>query len=214
MFSGSGTQTRLSQAVLDAGVKYYIPWQFGVNYDVIGREGGAGMFSEQLDVRDMLRNQSTTKWTIISTGMFMSFVFEDAFGVVSADKSEVRSLGDWENEVTVTSAEDIGRLTAEIVFAEPKLYDQVVYTAGDTVSYAQVADILEEVYGNNVKRVSQTLQSLKEASTEDSADLMKRYRVVFAEGRGVAWPKDTSFNSQNGIRTENMKQWLEQRSNK
>jgi len=66
----------LARAVLDAGVRRYVPWQFGVDYDVIGRGSAQDLFDEQLDVRDALRSQSGTEWVIISTGMFTSFLFE------------------------------------------------------------------------------------------------------------------------------------------
>ena len=35
--AGRGTQRKLAQAVLQAGVRRYVPWQFGVDYDIIGR---------------------------------------------------------------------------------------------------------------------------------------------------------------------------------
>jgi hypothetical protein len=46
--------------VLQAGVERYVPWQFGVDYDVVGRGSGQEVFDEQSDVRDMLRGLSTS----------------------------------------------------------------------------------------------------------------------------------------------------------
>jgi hypothetical protein len=60
-----GTQRKLAEAALRAGVRRYIPWQFGVDYDAIGRGAAQDLFDEQLDVRDMLRAQSGTEWMII-----------------------------------------------------------------------------------------------------------------------------------------------------
>ena len=37
---GPGTQRKITTAVLHAGVKRYVPWQFGVDYDVVGRGSG------------------------------------------------------------------------------------------------------------------------------------------------------------------------------
>jgi len=54
-------------------VKRYFPWQFGVDYDVIGRGSAQDLFDKQLDVRHLLRGQSGTEWVVVSTGMFMSF---------------------------------------------------------------------------------------------------------------------------------------------
>jgi hypothetical protein len=45
--------------------------------------------------------------------------------------------------VTVTTPEDIGRLTAEIVLAEPRIANQIVYTAGDTITYGALAATLD-----------------------------------------------------------------------
>jgi len=77
-------------------VKRYFPWQFGVDYDVIGRGSAQDLFDEQLDVRDLLRGQSGTEWVVVSTGMFMSFLFEPWFGVVEVGKDggdESQGLG-------------------------------------------------------------------------------------------------------------------------
>ncbi len=53
--AGRGMQLKLARAVLEAGVKRYFPWQFGVDYDVIGRGSAQDLFDEQLDVRELLR---------------------------------------------------------------------------------------------------------------------------------------------------------------
>jgi NmrA-like family len=95
--AGPGTQRKSTAAVLKAGVERYVPWQFGVDYDVVGRGRGQDVWDEQLDVRDMLRAQSGTHWIIVSTGMFTSFLFEPSFGLVDLEKGRVHALGSWEN---------------------------------------------------------------------------------------------------------------------
>ena len=45
----------------------------------------------------------------------------------------VRALGSWENGVSVTSPEDIGRVTARVVF-DDEIRDMVVFSAGDTIT--------------------------------------------------------------------------------
>lgn len=92
--------------------KRYVPWQFGVDYDVVGRGSGQKVFDEQSDVRDMLRRQTATQWVIVSTGMFTSFLFEPAFGVVDLEHGKVHALGSWHNRLTITTSDNIGRLTA------------------------------------------------------------------------------------------------------
>ncbi len=208
--AGSGTQRKLAQAVLDAGVARYVPWQFGVDYDVIGRGSAQDLFDEQLDVRDLLRAQARTGWIIISTGMFTSFLFEHSFGVVDLARNTVHALGSWDNAVTVTTAEDIGELTAAILFAEPAIINQVVYTAGDTVTYEQLADTVDAVLNRKMERVAWTLAELKADLARQPEDAIRKYRVVFGEGKGVAWEKAKTFNFQQEIETMDVARWIRQ----
>jgi hypothetical protein len=208
--TGRGLQLKLARAVLDAGVKRYFPWQFGVDYDVIGRGSAQDLFDEQLDVRDLLRSQDRTEWIIVSTGMFTSFLFEPLFGVVDLAQNTVHALGSWDTAVTVTTPEDIGVLAAEICFAEPRIANRVVYTAGDTVTYGQLADIVDSVLGRKVRRVEWSVPELKDELAKDPADAIKKYRVVFAEGKGVSWDMDKTFNAQRGIAVMGVERWAEE----
>lgn len=208
--TGRGLQLKLARAVLDAGVKRYFPWQFGVDYDVIGRGSAQDLFDEQLDVRDLLQSQDRTEWIIVSTGMFTSFLFEPSFGVVDLAQNTVHALGSWDTAVTVTTPEDIGVLAAEICFAEPRIANRVVYTAGDTVTYGQLADIVDSVLGRKVRRVEWSVPELKDELAKDPADAIKKYRVVFAEGKGVSWDMDKTFNAQRGIAVMGVERWAEE----
>ena len=205
---GSGVQRKLARAVLKAEVKRYFPWQFGVDYDVIGRGSPQDLFDEQLDVRDLLRSQAQTEWVIVSTGMFTSFLFEPSFGVVDLGRNTVNALGSWDNGVTVTTADDIGALTSEIVFAEPRIVDQIVYLAGDTVTYRQLADTVDKLLELNVHRTEWSVPDLKRELADDPDNSIKKYRAVFAEGKGVAWDKSQTFNAQRGIAACGLEDWM------
>ena len=209
--SGAGAQLKFTQAVLAAGVRRYVPWQFGVDYDVIGRGSAQDLFDEQLDVRDLLRAQHNTEWIIISTGMFTSFLFEPSFGVVDLVRPAVRALGSWETEVTVTTPDDIGTLTAEVLFAEPRISDEVVYVAGDTISYARLAGIIEDVIGRKVERSVWTMAELKAELASDPDDTLKKYRMVFADGRGVSWDMSATFNANRSTPAMDVATWATSR---
>ncbi|EPE35334.1 NAD(P)-binding Rossmann-fold containing protein [Glarea lozoyensis ATCC 20868] len=208
----SALQTKITRAVLAAKVPRYIPWQFGVDYDIIGRGSGQPVWDEQLDVRDLLRAEGhETKWTIISTGLFTSFLFEPSFGIVGVEggKIVVRALGGWENRVTVTSPGDIGRITAEVVLGEWEEGSRILFTAGDTVSYSRLAQALEEKLGVEVGRVLWDVEFLERELRDDPDDNMKRYRVAFAKGRGVSWDKERSFNVEKGLEVVDVEDFVE-----
>jgi len=205
---GKGVQLKIARAVLEAGVERYFPWQFGVDYDVIGRGSAQDLFDEQLDVRDLLRAQDRTEWVIVSTGMFTSFLFEPSFGVVDLEQNTVYALGSWDNAVTVTTADDIGRLTAEIAFAEPRIADEVVFVAGDTVTYRQLADAVDAVLGRQVRRVEWSVPQLQGELAKEPDSAVRKYRVVFAQGAGVSWDKERTFNGRRGIAVCSMEPWM------
>ena len=208
-----GLQLKIAQAVLAAGVARYVPWQFGVDYDLIGRGSGQDLFDEQLDVREVLRGQATTEWIIITTGIFTSFLFESSFELVqmaggSTERMPiVRALGGWDREVTVTTPEDIGNLTAQIIFEEPQIKNSIVYTASDTITYRRLADVVEEVTGQQVDRELWDVDFLKGELEKDPDNVLKKYRLVFADGGGVAWDLPRTFNVQKGIPVTDVKSW-------
>ncbi|KAK6706805.1 hypothetical protein SNK03_007747 [Fusarium graminearum] len=204
----SGTQVKLLDAVVAAGVKRFFPWQFGMDYDIIGRGSSQDLFDEQLSVRNKLRAQENVDWTIVSTGLFMSFLFLADFGVVDLSQKIVRALGSWENEISLTTPQDIGRITADIILDPRGIARQVVYTAGDTISYGRLADLLDEHFKTAFKRELWDLELLKK-QMEDEPSVMVKYRDTFAQGRGVAWDKKGTVNVERGIEVVDVKNYLE-----
>jgi len=205
---GPGTQIKITQAVLNAGVPRYFPWQFGVDYDVVGKGSGQQVWDEQLEVRQRLRGQGETEWTIVSTGIFTSYLFEPSFGVVDKDNKAVYGLGDWQYAVTLTTPEDIGTLTAEIFFHRPVLRNQVVYIAGDTLTYGEIADLMQAHWGVAIKRILLDKAKLLEDVHHCPDDVAAKYRLAFARPDGVAWNKANTFNARQRINTTTAEQWL------
>ncbi len=209
--AGPGTQLKITRAALDARVERYFPWQFGVDYDVVGQGSGQPVFDEQYQVRQLLRAQQSTEWVIVSTGMFTSFLFEPAFEVVSLQARTLHGLGTWDTRVTVTTPEDIGRLTTEILLAEPRIANAVVYVAGDTLSYGELAAVVERVTGQRFEKTLWTLDKLRADLAQAPGDVMTRYRAAFALGDGMWWDKANTFNAQQGIETVDVAHYLAQR---
>jgi hypothetical protein len=209
--AGPGTQLRITRAVLAAGVKRYFPWQFGVDYDIVGRGSGQPVFDEQYEVRPLLRAQSATEWVIVSTGMFTSFLFEPEFDVIDLDRGTAHALGSWDTKVTVTTPEDVGKLTTEILLAEPRIVDEVVYVAGDTISYGDLAEMVERVTGRTLAKTEWTLDKLRADLAAAPGNVMARYRAGFALGDGMWWDKSATYNERRGLKTVDVEEYLRTR---
>lgn len=203
----AGTQTKLATAALRAGIPRYFPWQFGMDYDRIGAGSSQDLFDEQLAVRRLLRAQSATGWVIVSTGLFMSFLFLAAFGVVDLERRVVRGLGSWANRITLTTPTDIGRVTADVVLDPRGVEDEVVFVAGDTLEYGQVADLVDGHFGERFARELWDLEVLGAQMREDPT-VMVKYRETFAHGVGVAWGMEETVNWKRGIGMTDAKTYL------
>jgi hypothetical protein len=203
-----GTVTKLAKEILEAGKLregagkeklWFFPWQFGVDYDITGDgDGLMPLFGEQRAVRDLLRANATAshvKWTIVSVGIFMSFLFEQYWGVVDReeDRLTVRALRSWNHKFTVTDVSDIGKVLARVVAGDVEAEDRTVYAAGDTISYAQLAHVVETIAGSTVVREEWSMPHLKAELEKDPENLIKKYRLIFARD-GVWWDKELSVN--------------------
>ncbi len=206
--AGINTPMKLAKAALQSGIPRYFPWQFGVDFEAIGRGGPQDIFDAQLDVRELLRSQDKTEWVIISTGMFMSYLFEPEFGVVDLEKNAVKALGSFDTAVTVTTPDDIGVLTAEIVFYEPTISNEIVFLAGDTVTYGELAEKLEAGLNRPFNRSEWTVPALMEELANDPQNMMRKYRAAFGIGRGMAWDKASTFNVREGIKVTDVYDWI------
>jgi len=206
--AGINTPMKLARAALQARIPRYFPWQFGVDFDVIGRGSPQDIFDAQLDVRELLRSQNQTEWVIISTGMFMSYLFEPAFGVVDLQNDDVHALGSLDTSVTLTTPDDIGALTATVVFAQPRIRNEIVFLAGDTVTYGEVADKLQAALGRPFSRSEWTEQYLLDELAREPQNMMRKYRAAFAQGRGVAWDKSGTFNQRHAIPVTDVPSWI------
>ncbi|WWC64375.1 uncharacterized protein I303_106985 [Kwoniella dejecticola CBS 10117] len=205
---GPGSQLHLANAALEAKVPHYFPWQFGVDYDTIGKGSSQPLFDEQLDVRALLRSQNATKWTIVSTGLFTSFLFDPSFGVVDLKNRVVSALGSWENSLTVTSAEAIGLLTSRIALDEEHPPEGVIFIASDTIKFEDVAHEVETKGWTVEKRVI-TIEELEDRLRRDPEDLGAKYGLIWARNVGVSWALEDTWNAKKGIKTERLSQWVD-----
>ncbi|KAK4096414.1 hypothetical protein N658DRAFT_519210 [Parathielavia hyrcaniae] len=124
----------------------------------------------------------------------------------------LRGLGGWGNRVTVTDVRGIGTVVADLVFnpGDSETGGKVVYAAGDTVSYGEVADVVEAVYGGEWKREEWDREFLKRKLAEQPDDLMVKYQNAFGAGIGVSWEMERTVNHQRGIRITGLREYVEE----
>lgn len=67
---------------------------------------------------------------------------------------------------------------------------------------------MDSVLERQVTRQEWSTQYLTEELACDPDDALKKYRAVFAAGRGVAWDKAVTFNAQHGIDVTDLESWV------
>lgn len=75
------------------------------------------------------------------------------------------------------------------------------------MAYEQVAGILERVLGHPFKTKVWTGPHLMPELQKDPTHHLKKYRAVFAQGKGVACPKAGTFNNQQSIPATTVEPW-------
>jgi ribosomal protein S18 acetylase RimI-like enzyme len=112
--------------------------------------------------------------------------------------------------VTVTDVNGIGSVVADAVFNPEEIRNKVVYVAGDTVSYAQVADVVKGVYGGEWKKEEWDREYLRRKLEENPEDLMVKYQNAFGAGVGVSWEMERTLNHQRGIKLTDLRAYVEE----
>lgn len=102
-------------------------------------------------------------------------------------------------------------LTTEILLAEPRIVDQVIYVAGDTISYGRLARVVERVTGCEFEKTERTLDKLHVDLAAAPDDVMTRYRAAFALGDGMWWDKASTYNERERLDTVDVEGYLRAR---
>lgn len=130
------------------------------------------------------------------------------------DNGIVRAFGSWDNQFTTTTVHDIGRLVAETVFSGGDVWtssaNNVVFAAGDTLTYDKLASDLSKALRKPLKRELWTVDFMKQRLEADRDNGFKKYGVVWAEACGVAWKKDETFNAMHSMQMSTVEEWARQ----
>lgn len=84
----------------------------------------------------------------------------------------------------------------------------MVHLAGDTITYARLAVIVEQALDRPIERELLTVPDLSTDLSHAPDDAMRRYRAVFAGGRGMWWDKDGTSDARRGIAVTDAQGWL------
>lgn len=80
--------------------------------------------------------------------------------------------------------------------------------AGDTISYGQLAEVVERVTGRAFEKTEWTLDKFRADLAATPDDLMAHYRTAFALDDGMWWDKSNTYNKRQGLTTVDVEGYL------
>ena len=184
-------QFQLLEAAKAAGVRHFIPSDFGSDYDNIPRDSAVYDFlvKPKLPVHEAVK-KSGLDYTFIATGWFAEILFGMPLMGVDAKTRTVTAPGSFNTTTTVTALADIGRLTAAAL-VDPAARNQQLYF-GTRYTYEQIAQALEQATGDKVTRNVRSAADMEAALASNPQDVGTRF-VAGLLKVGNSWSDSTTY---------------------
>ncbi|ORX98692.1 NAD(P)-binding protein [Basidiobolus meristosporus CBS 931.73] len=177
-------QLQLIDAAIEAGVKRFLPSEYGVDLRSLGdiESEFQILYDFELapknDIREKLINhQDTISWTFVNAGIFTDTTLIPELGFDLANKC-VTLVGDGNALVSWSNRHDVGEYVAAVL-ANPDTRNKEVNFAADTKSLNEVVADIERTH-NTKLRVS--YQSVEEAiATVNQTTFPSKYAAFIEE---------------------------------
>ncbi|KAA1474802.1 NAD-P-binding protein [Dentipellis sp. KUC8613] len=186
------SQFALIDAAKDAGVKLFVPSEFGTPTDDImnGPRSPKRKAKEQLKKLDL-------PYVLVYTGAFSDTIFSAKIGLDPAS-GKVTVGGDGSATVSFTSRPDIARYAGYVLtgFSAQKLEWRKFQIEGDRLSFNEVFEKYSAKTGNKVEVSYRSIAELEEAVEKNPGDVKSRLLLIFAHGDGIVGKKEDVTNGE------------------
>ncbi|RMZ74295.1 isoflavone reductase family [Pyrenophora seminiperda CCB06] len=166
-----GDQKKLIDAAIAAGVKRFIPSEFGSNTDDARTRAVVPPFEGKSDTVKYLKSkEKEISWTSIVTGPFLDWGLKTGFLGFDAASKTVSLYDNGEATISTTTLHQVGVTTVKVLEKEDLTKNQYVYVSEVQVSQKEILATVEKVTGAKwtVKNVS-----TKDVIAEGRAKLQK-----------------------------------------
>ncbi|KAJ1943485.1 hypothetical protein FBU59_002898, partial [Linderina macrospora] len=142
---GVNDQLQLISAAEKAKVEYFLPSEFGADFDKPGNEQVVALYAPKRAIRRALE-ESTLKYTFIVTGCFADWFLMPFYKWDLVNRT-VEIPGDGTTKSSFTSRLDIARYTVAVLRRLGKFDNQIVRIASHTLSFNDWVELVEKVSG-------------------------------------------------------------------
>ena len=170
-----GDQNKLIDAAIAAGVKRFIPSEFGSNTADARTRAIVPVFEAKFSTVNYLKSkEKEISWTAIATGPFLDWGLKVGFLGFDASSKTATLYDDGEATFSATTLHQTGVTVVKVLEKEDLTKNQYVFVSGTQTSQKEVLATVEKVTGAK--------WTVKNVNTKD----------VIAEGRGKLQKGDFS----------------------
>ncbi|KAK5715868.1 hypothetical protein LTR15_009693 [Elasticomyces elasticus] len=146
-------QPALIDAAIEAGVKHFIPSEFGSNVTGNSKVAALPVFAGKLATEEYLKQQSKISWTVIVNGLFFDWGL--SMGIL-ADLSggTTKVYGDPDVKHSLTLLSDVAKAVVGVLQHPEETRNRTVYIQSTALSQNQILDVVRKhKAGGDVERV-------------------------------------------------------------
>ncbi|KAJ3004448.1 hypothetical protein HKX48_001225 [Thoreauomyces humboldtii] len=182
-------QLKLVEAAKIAGVKRFIPSEFGIDMDKVGRGGPVSVWDFKLDVQDAIK-KAGLDYTFIEVGIFAEYIAPFA-GVDPATKT-LTAPGSFDARISLSPLGDVGRQTADLVVSG-RGRNETVFFGTVNYSWSEFHAALERSTGEKWTKAVKDKAEFETAAKADENDWVARVGLIYLAGKGTHFPHHDTY---------------------
>ena len=204
------TQLRLLEAAKAAGVRHFLPSEYGFDIPLVGPGSTLDGVLGPKHVVQRAVIDSGLDYTIVYTGGFTEFLLGSPLFGVDLKAGVITAPGAFSNYMNFTAIVDITNIVTDAVLRPEVSRDKAVYL-GEKLSYQQIADTIDSVSATPLVRQVRTTEEALAVLKETPADYAARFVPVIDAQKGVWWPVEQTYAYQQlpGYKITTLRQLVE-----
>jgi hypothetical protein len=188
-------QLKLVAASKAAGVRRFLPSEFGFDMAAVGRGGPVAPWDYKLDVQEAVK-QAGLEYTFVEAGIFGEYLLP--FAGIDVASRTLTVPGSLDTRVSISPLADVGKQVADLIVSGRGRNSTVFLSTAD-YSWAELHAALEKATGAPwTKKIKSAAQYDADAAANEQ-DWVARVSLIMLRGKGASFPLKDSYAHQHGI---------------
>jgi len=200
----SGKEEILFNAAKAAGVKRFVPSQYGIDTT---KAGYATITAEKEKLLDKIK-ASGVEWTQILTGFFYEFWYSEATGFDWKNHKAV-AIGNDDIKASATAMADIAKFIPEILL-DPKSKNAAVHVCSSTHSSNEAIKIFEEVSGKKFEVTHKSTDQIAKDMNDNPAAYQIKFQYYTLTNQPACNFTDYNDSSRYNVKVTSLKEYAQQ----